>query len=312
LTVSPQLADIMSQHYGCAFDYIPNCAWLGSEQAVDLEAALAGRAHSEDVIFLVQGGFSSHRGFEILINAWGKMDPHAKLWLRGPDSSEKTAMIDLAKSKNVFDRSVFFPAAVTEAELVRAARDADIGLVPYEPNCLNNRYCSPNKLSQYMAAGLPIISNDLDFVKSVVVDHGVGAGVDFRDEAALVRTINEYVQKRDSIPDLSRKSQELFKTSFNWQAKSQRFYRSIKSIVSKNGRANLDFDFGWTDDPALRISSRDISSQESLSNEIQRLRNVIENIPGITVLRAVRYLWRRAKVPLKAMTKAFAGARNQQ
>jgi glycosyltransferase involved in cell wall biosynthesis len=327
LTVSPHLANVMSQHYGRAFDCIPNCAPLGSEQAVDLEAALAIRAHSEDVIFLVQGGFGLQRGFDKLINAWDKVDPRAKLWLRGPDSPEKADMIELAQSKGVFNRGVFFPDAVTEADLVQAARDADIGLVPYEPTSLNNRYCCPNKLSQYMAAGLPIICNELDFVKSIVVDNGVGAAVDFRDEAGLVRTINEYVLKRDSIPALSRRSQELFKTSFNWQAKSRQIYSSIKDIVSKQESNKSEFDFDWIRDFDRRSSTSDLSAQENLNivyttqikrlnevytTEIKRLNEEIERIRKITIGRVAYYILRRAARPFKVMAKALIGARGKQ
>ena len=84
LTVSPQLAEIMSQAYGSAFSCIPNCAPLGSETAIDLDAALAARAGSADVIFLFQGRIGPHRGLDKLIKAWDKVDPCAKLWVRGP------------------------------------------------------------------------------------------------------------------------------------------------------------------------------------------------------------------------------------
>ncbi len=304
LTVSPQLAEIMSQRYGCAFDCIPNCAPLGSEQGIDLEAALAGRAQSEDVIFLVQGVFGPQRGFEKLINVWDRVDPRAKLWLRGPESPEKNVLIELAKSKRVFNQGVWFPDAVPEAELVRAAREADVGVVPYEPLSLNNRFCSPNKLSQYMAAGLPIVCNELDFVKSVVVDNGVGAAVDFGDEDALVRTINEFVLNRKSIPDLSRKSQELFKSSFNWQAKSEKTYSSIRSIVSNKQPNNAEFDFDWQEDPDSAPDSptnADLSAQELLrvvyTEEIQRLNRVyatdLARIVARPLVGRLSYLLRR-------------------
>jgi glycosyltransferase involved in cell wall biosynthesis len=274
LTVSPQLAAVMSKDYGYAFDCIPNCASLGSERAVDLEAALAAQAQRTDVIFLVQGIFGLQRGFEKLINIWNRVDPQAKLWLRGPDSPEKTAIVELAKSKGLLDRGVFFPTPVGETELVAAARDADVGLVPYEPTSLNNRYCSPNKLSQYLAAGLPIICNELDFVKSVVVENGVGAAVDFRDEAALIRTINGYVRRRDSIPALSRMAQALFKTSFNWQVRSQRTYAAINKLVSTRELNTAEFDFVWINDVVAVRSSADLSAQETLVTRIEALNKV--------------------------------------
>ena len=271
LTVSPQLADVMSQRYGRPFDCLPNCAPLGSERAVDLEAALAAQARREDVIFLVQGIFGLQRGFEKLIGVWDRVDPRAKLWLRGPDSPEKAATIALAQEKGVLNLGVFFPDAVAEAELVAAARDADVGLVPYEPVSLNNRYCCPNKLSQYMAAGLPIICNELDFVKSVVVDNGLGSAVDFRDEAALVRTINAYARDRDSIPALSRKSQEVFKTSFNWQVQSRKTYAAIKSLMSTRQSNKSGLNFSWIDSADHHKSSIDLAPQQALNDELQQI-----------------------------------------
>ena len=276
LTVSPQLADAMAHHYGCKFDYVPNCASLGEEEAVDLEAALSTRSRSQDILFLVQGGIAPHRGFDKLIEAWDKVDSRAKLLLRGPDNAFKSQMIELTRSKGLLDRNVFFPKAVSEAELVKAARDADIGIVPYEPSSINNRYCSPNKLSQYMAAGLPILCNELDFVKSIVLGNGIGSSVDFNDEAALVRAINHYVLNRQSIPELSRKARQVFLTSFNWQVASRDIYRRIKALVPGNSRS--EFDFAWIGQPGQQMPIRersDLEQQlESSRAEITRLHKV--------------------------------------
>ncbi len=145
---------------------------------------------------------------------------------------------------------MFFPKPVSEAELVKAARDADIGIIPYEPSSINNRYCSPNKLSQYMAAGLPIICNELDFVKSIVLGNGIGSSVDFNDEAALVRTINDYVLNRQLIPELSRKARQVFVKSFNWQVASRDMYRRIKALVPRNEPSG--FNFTWVGETPIR------------------------------------------------------------
>jgi glycosyltransferase involved in cell wall biosynthesis len=276
LTVSPQLAEIMSRAYGSAFSYIPNCAPLGSETAIDLDAALAARARSEDVIFLVQGRIAPHRGLDKLIKAWAKVDARAKLWVRGPDSPEKTALMDEARHMGLLGQGVFFPDAVAEADLVVAAREGDIGLVPYEPSSVNNRYCSPNKLSQYMAAGLPIICNMLDYVRSVVLDNGIGSSVDFDDETALVRVIDGYVLRREAIPALSRKSQEVFKATFNWQAASRTTYERIGDIMSEARPRGSEFDFAWiggSDDWQGQASAQE-EQIAALDDEIRRLHSV--------------------------------------
>jgi glycosyltransferase involved in cell wall biosynthesis len=276
LTVSPQLAAIMSDAYGVTFDCVPNCAPLGCETAIDLEAALATRASSKDVIFLYQGVIAPQRGIEKLVGAWGKVDKRAKLWLRGPDGPDKSALMEQARKTGLIDQGVFFPDAVSEVELIAAARQADIGLIPYEPISLNNRYCCPNKLSQYMAAGLPVICNRLDYVRSVVVDNGIGTSVDFSDEGALVRAIDDYVLKRDAIPAMSRKSQEVFTSAFNWQSASRTLYDRIGELVRKTGTKGTEFAFAWIDGPEPWRS--EASGQEeqisALNQEISRLHTV--------------------------------------
>jgi glycosyltransferase involved in cell wall biosynthesis len=315
LTVSPHLAEEMSRQYDCSFSYIPNCASLGVEQAIDLDQALEAHARREEVVFLFQGNFSPNRGIDKLIEAWDAVDPRARLWLRGPTSELKTEMIRMARNKGLLDRTVFFPDAVSEDELVGAAREADVGLIPYEPYNLNYRYSSPNKLSQYMAAGLPIICNEIDFVKAVVEGNGVGTAVNFGDKHALANVVNEYVRDRQLIQARSRK-EAVFKEKFNWQNASQETYRDIRQLVSATQISGAEFNTDrigktdrWKHEPSPRedhiLYLEDYVKK--LSDEIQRLHKdypdhinmltrEIERLSGITQdVRVRRILYHRTK-----------------
>ena len=94
---------------------------------------LRGRAEREQVVFLVQGNFAAYRGYEELVAAWSGVDEQAQLLLRGPDNPYKQTIIDLARSLKLLDRSVFFSRAVSEDELITTAREADVGIIPYQP-----------------------------------------------------------------------------------------------------------------------------------------------------------------------------------
>jgi glycosyltransferase involved in cell wall biosynthesis len=48
------------------------------------------------------------------------------------------------------------------------------GIYTIEDKCLNNYYCSPNKMFEYLMAGLPVIVSNLYEMKKVVDDNGVG------------------------------------------------------------------------------------------------------------------------------------------
>ena len=249
VTVSPQLADIMSREYGCEFLTLPNCAAKGSGVLVDVEAALRRQAARAEVDFLFLGGFAAGRGIEDLIAGWRHVEKPARLLLQGPDSPFKAEMMELARREGLLDSGVAFPPPVETADLVNAARQADVGIIPYAPSCLNNRYCSPNKLSQYMAAGLPILCNDTEFVKSVVVGNEIGICVDFRDHRALARAIDDLAASKQAIAEMSRRSQRLFQDKFNWEVASRDLYARLGEIVRrKPAQRRPDLDFSWIDE----------------------------------------------------------------
>jgi glycosyltransferase involved in cell wall biosynthesis len=211
VTVSPPLAKVMAAEYGREFSAMPNCALLADAKTVDIEEKLARRAGREELLFLYQGAFAPGRGIDRLISAWQHVNAGGRLLLRGPDNDYKTAMAELARSFGLLDRNVFFPPAVGEDDLIIAAAGADIGVIPYEPISVNNRLACPNKLSQYLAAGLPVISNELEFVQTVVVDNGLGHSIDFADE----------------IPAMARRARSHFERHFHWEQVFEPLRRQI-------------------------------------------------------------------------------------
>ena len=75
-------------------------------------------------------------------------------------------------------------------ELVEAyASSADVGVSPIVPSCLNYRYSLPNKLFQYMAAGIPVVASDFRQVREVVEGSGCGLVVDTTRPEAIARGI---------------------------------------------------------------------------------------------------------------------------
>jgi hypothetical protein len=181
-----------------------------------------------------------------LVLAWKHVNPKAKLLLRGPDGADKDGLIELVKGTGLLDRTIFFPSPVTEDQLIAAACEADIGLIPYTPNNVIYRYACPNKLSQYMAAGLAILSNELDYVKSVVVENRIGIAVDHGDTAALVKAIDRFTSSKQEIAEMSRRALEVFRTKFNWQAVSRDLYQRIwEAVREKPSSPRADMDLTW-------------------------------------------------------------------
>ena len=261
VTVSPPLAAVMAAEYGREFKTLPNCTSRADGDAVDIERKLAAFRERRDVVFLYQGAFVAERGIDRLISAWRHVDEGGILLLRGPDNDFRRQMMNRAAALGLLGRTIHFPPAVAEPDLVRAAAEADIGVIPYEPSNINNRLCCPNKLSQYLAAGLPVVSNELEFVKSVVVGNGIGFAVDFRDERATAALFSRLIARRDDLPAMARQARAFFEHDFHWEHVFEPLRRDIARVeTSRAGRPETsDIDLGWIDDPnAMRAPASEV------------------------------------------------------
>ncbi|KCV61308.1 glycosyltransferase, group 1 family protein [Bordetella bronchiseptica 99-R-0433] len=236
ISVSPQLAAHMSELYAHPFATAPNCEPLAA-----LQPASNRPGGNAQCVFLFQGVFMPGRGLELLIRAWQRTDERAILELRGPDRPYKRELQQLAERIGLMGKRIFFPDAVPESELVAAAARADVGLIPYEPTTLNSRYCSPNKLSQYMAAGLPILANKLDFVGLHLERAACGVQVDFSQEDLLVAAIDRYVGEPALRLDQGTRGQQYFERTFHWEACSAPLYTALTAISGDEARETFRY-----------------------------------------------------------------------
>ena len=241
-TVSSSLAAVMTEEYGIKFSCVPNAEPLGSALPREALRHPEDDATTEECHFLFQGGFAKARGLDLLIKAWPRTTPGAVLELRGPYNLYKSEMIRLAKSSGLLGTRILFPDAVSEGEMIQAAAAADVGLIPYTPTGANYSNCCPNKLSQYMAAGLPIMANRTAFVESIIAEASCGDVVDFEDGAALVDAIDRMTHNVKYRREMGLRAHEFFCRSFHWESVSRNFYSMLQVLVGGQEPAYLEQD----------------------------------------------------------------------
>jgi hypothetical protein len=213
----------MSRQYAVSFDYVPNC------EPADRLLPARERPERPDgrCVFLFQGNFAPGRGIDLLIGAWAQTDPRAVLQLRGPDNAYKEQMRQLAAATGLVGTRIFFPEAVAETALVAAAAEADVGVIPYTPMGTNYRYCCPNKMSQYMAAGLPILANHTEFVAATVRSAACGAVCVFARRDQLVQAVAGLCASAEARVALGRAGRDYFADTFNWNVASRTMYQRL-------------------------------------------------------------------------------------
>jgi len=98
--------------------------------------------------------------------------------------------------------------AIPSSEIPALLRDYHIGIALYRNTGLNNYYCAPNKVYDYLMHGMPVIANDYPGLRRVIEDNRVGACVERIDKASLHSAINRIVSERrweNITPELRRR-----------------------------------------------------------------------------------------------------------
>ena len=249
-TVNHLLAEQMHAALGHDFGSLPNCEPVHSfaeqgicsiSQGVIAPTMNPGESDGKKttaeiaegrVIFLYQGAFAPKRGILELVSVWGGVDSSkAVLFLRGPDNEDKTACMDRAREIGVLDKSVFFPEPVREYDLVAAAAEADVGIIPYKAVTVNYRFCCPNKLSQYMQAGLAILANELDFVKYAIERYQCGVTYDVNDPTNILAAINRLINDESFRHACQKQAKKMFVQEYNWENVSKSLYETCARLA---------------------------------------------------------------------------------
>jgi glycosyltransferase involved in cell wall biosynthesis len=148
---------------------------------------MAGIDGMTEPVVLYQGGFVPHRGLEPLVQAAALLE-RGVLVLMGWGRLEAD-LAALVRRKELSDRVKILPP-VSQAELPRYTSGADVGVIPYEPVGLNNYFTTPNKLFEYIAAGLPVIASDLPELRKVLHGHRVGVTFERAEASEIAHALN--------------------------------------------------------------------------------------------------------------------------
>lgn len=174
ITVNGSIARELERSYGRPGIEVITNAERPLEAAPDPEALRRRAGLSSDArIVLYQGGLLAGRNLEVLVDSMAAVsNPRIHLVLLG-DGALGRGLAARIRRKGLGSRVRMLPA-VPQTELLALTGAADVGVVPYVANCLNSLYCTPNKLYEFIAAGVPVLASDLPEIRALVEEYGLG------------------------------------------------------------------------------------------------------------------------------------------
>lgn len=143
-------------------------------------------------VLLYQGGTGTTRLLEPVIEALA-LAPRCTLVIRGPsldfygDRYRK-----LARRAGASERLILAPP-VPSRDVVAAARGASSGIYTVLDVGLNFRLALPNKIFEYMAADVPVLSADYPEAAKIITEHRIGLTFDPHSPRSIAAAINRMI-----------------------------------------------------------------------------------------------------------------------
>jgi O-antigen/teichoic acid export membrane protein/glycosyltransferase involved in cell wall biosynthesis len=231
ITVSPPIASDLKRRYGGS---IPGVVRNIPPYQVITPSGQLRRSLELDHdtrIALYQGNLQADRGLDVLVRAARYLESNIVIVMmgRGILQSQLKALI----AREQMQERVMLAPPVPYAELLTWTASADIGLIVNPPWFSPNvRMCLPNKLFEYLMAGVPVLSSRLDAVEELVRTHDVGHIVESLEPEVVGRAINAMCGDAQALAQMRCNALAVSQHQLRWDVEQQRLLEIYQQFCS--------------------------------------------------------------------------------
>lgn len=187
ITVCDSIADLFREKYGVKVHVIRN---IPPQKALPPKGDKAelGLPLDKHLLVLQGSGINIQRGAEELVQAMQYLDDCHLMIIGGGDVLPilKQMVVDL----NIADRVCFLPR-MSYANMMGYTQNAELGFCLDKDTNLNYRFSLPNKLFDFIQAGVPIVASHLTEIEKIIRRYDIGSFVENHDPKTIAATIQD-------------------------------------------------------------------------------------------------------------------------
>jgi len=239
MTVNRSIAELYENEYGIKPVVIRNFSRHWSGRPIEREEL---GISSDDLICVIQGtGLNTGRGGMELLDAIKDSEGIHLLVIGRGDQAR--LMRDRILEPGIINRVTFLPVMPWDDMMTYTAM-ADVGLSLDMKGSINYENSLPNKIFDYMNAGIAVIATDLKEVSSVVKSKGCGILISEPGPGLIREAIFRFRDDRTFLQKCRQKSREAFEF-YRWENEAaglRDLYSSVGLVFNSENRNDSDLE----------------------------------------------------------------------
>ena len=219
ITVNQSIADIYQKGYQIPVGVFRNLPFRTLESIENGPKA---------TILMYQGALNLGRGIELMMDTMEYL-PEYQLWIAGYGSFEQE--LQAYASKCEWKARIQFKGFVEPEALKKMTREAKLGLSLEEDLGASYHFALPNKLFDYLQAGLPVLVSALPEMKAVVSEYQVGEVLVMTERAPklVAKQIRGLCENEAKYQELVGNTQKAAKI-LNWENEKGKLVEMISTL----------------------------------------------------------------------------------
>ena len=219
ITVNEKLAEIYNEKYKVPVTVIknvPNLKDYSVTRPFDF-------VKDDERIILYQGSLNKGRGLELMISTMPLLKNY-RLIIIG-DGYQLEKLKDQVANSDLGGKVIFLGKKLPE-QLPGLTKNADVGISLEEDLGLNYRYALPNKIFDYIQAGIPVVASDLPLLDQLFQEFKVGEILKQRNPESLAYLITFVMANKDAYQEALKEASAYY----NWNNEKKILIDFIKKI----------------------------------------------------------------------------------
>lgn len=171
------------------------------------------------------GAISEIRGLHFVVESLNALDIRLNLAGKVNQQNYREKLINTKGWEKVNELG-----QVNRKEVKSILAHSKAGIVTYLPSP-NHIFSQPNKLFEYMSAGIPVVASNFELWKDIVEKYNCGICVNPESSDEIAKAVEKIINNPDLAKKMGENGVNAVKSKFNWESEEKKLIKLYQELV---------------------------------------------------------------------------------